>query len=65
MHGFKIGAFGSNAQRFMGNEKEKAPGPGHYNDVNNTMVIEANRTAGAINHFETERPASQSVFFKS
>ena len=65
MHGFKIGAFGSNADRFVDGSAKNAPGPGHYNNNNYTMSVEAQKLSGAVNHYESERPNTQSVFFKS
>lgn len=58
MNGFKIGAFGSNAERFNREGAKETPGPGTYNDGNNSMYVKVSRTATAPAAFDQERPAS-------
>lgn len=52
MNGFKIGAFGSNAIRFNRGESKETPGPGAYNDANNSMNAKVSRTATAPTSFD-------------
>jgi Sperm-tail PG-rich repeat len=47
MNGFKIGAFGSNAQRFHKDAAKDTPGPGTYNDAINSVQVKVARATTA------------------